>query len=115
MTGQSNNTRKAIKFGQIPENDPVSNEPIQNRDSLFGFLAWHCLRGAEVATGKLKINYLERLIPQPGSLTVFSNFLKIYEFHQKFQMFCTLISAYKTVSDKKLRWCYALRQLHRIQ
>ena len=76
MNEQSNNTRKAIKFGQIPENDPVSNEPIQNRDSLFGFLAWHCLRGAEVATGKLKINYPGRPIPQPGCLAVFSNFLK---------------------------------------
>ena len=44
---------KAIKFGEIPETLPGTNEiiPQADRDSMFGFFAWHCLRGAEVATG----------------------------------------------------------------
>ena len=45
---------KAIKFGEIPEVAPgIGGQviPADVRTSLPGFFAWHCLRGAEVATG----------------------------------------------------------------
>ena len=49
--GDSQN--KAIRFGEIPEVYPGTTDAIaqQDRESMFGFFAWHCLRGAEVATG----------------------------------------------------------------
>ena len=44
---------KAIKFGEIPEVHHGTGIAFtqQERESLPGFFAWHCLRGAEVATG----------------------------------------------------------------
>ena len=45
---------KAIKFGEIPEVAPgIGGQviPADVRAKLPGFFAWHCLRGAEVATG----------------------------------------------------------------
>ena len=45
------NTIKAMKFGKVPEVDPVTSNPIENRDLVVGFFAWHCTRGAEITTG----------------------------------------------------------------
>ena len=39
---------RAAKFGHIPEVDMEGNAIPEN---TFGFFAWHCERGAEIATG----------------------------------------------------------------
>jgi hypothetical protein len=41
-------TPRAAKFGHLPEIDIEGNEVPQG---TYGFFAWHCERGAEIATG----------------------------------------------------------------
>ena len=77
---------KAIKFGEIPETLPGTNEiiPSADRETMHGFFAWHCLRGAEVATGGAMhfINFIASNNWVSG-LAWKETFLKVYALDDK--------------------------------